>query len=379
MKLATFDGFFHATQASTPLTGPQTIGSWAAAADGDPSGLWLLSLMADLVIPTSHVWGDVPATAQIDDAAGAAYYAGHTGRGTIIGNPFTDSLWGNGGLVTAWPHAAEVDQYSKLRPTDVDTLVISGDLDFATPAEFATKELLPSLRHGHQVVLHNLGHTGDTWTYETAASSRLINTFLDTGRVDDSAYPQRRMSFDVTPGQPWLAKIVVASLAGLAAFSLLALALLPLRLRRRTSVGTKTGVAHPRRGRPAGRSRRMVPRAAGRAGAVAVDACRLAAAGRALDRRTGGPAHLPGLGAPRLVPLGADGGAVRGGERCRGRGVDRPARGGRPDVRGHRRPGRRPARQPGGPGPRHGRRYAVGPAAAPRARSPPQAPVMTTA
>jgi hypothetical protein len=143
--------------------------------------------------------------------------------------------------VTAWPHAAEVDQYSKLRPTDVETLLISGDLDFATPAEFATKELLPTLRHGHQVVLHNLGHTGDTWTYETAASSRLINTYFDTGRVDDSAYPQRRMSFDVTPGQPWLAKVVVASLAGLAAFSLLTLALLPLRLRRRTSVGTKTG------------------------------------------------------------------------------------------------------------------------------------------
>ena len=242
VKLTTFYGFMHATQASAPLTGPQTIGSWAAAADGDPSGLWLLSLMADLVIPTSHVWGDVPATAQIDAAAGAAYYAGHTGRGTIIGNPFTDSLWGNGGLVTAWPHAAEVDEYSKLRPTDVETLLISGDLDFATPAEFATNELLPTLRHGHQVVLHNLGHTGDTWTYETAASSRLINTYFDTGRVDDSAYPQRRMSFDVTPGQPWLAKVVVASLAGLAAFSLLALALLPLRLRRRTSVGTKTGV-----------------------------------------------------------------------------------------------------------------------------------------
>ena len=59
VKLATFDGFMHATQASAPLTGPQTIGSWTAAADGDPSGLWLLSLMADLIIPTSHVWGDV--------------------------------------------------------------------------------------------------------------------------------------------------------------------------------------------------------------------------------------------------------------------------------------------------------------------------------
>jgi hypothetical protein len=113
--------------------------------------------------------------------------------------------------VTAWRHATEVDQYSKLRPSDVDTLLIGGDLDFATPAEFATKELMPTLRHGHQVVLHNIGHTDDIWTYETAASSRLINTFFDTGRVDDSGYQQRRMSFDVTPGQPWLARIVVAA------------------------------------------------------------------------------------------------------------------------------------------------------------------------
>jgi hypothetical protein len=92
VKLTTFYGFVHATQSRSPLTGPQTIDSWAAAADGDPSGLWLLSLMADLIIPTSHVWGDVPATAQIGAAAGAAYYAGDNGRGTIIGNPFTDSL-----------------------------------------------------------------------------------------------------------------------------------------------------------------------------------------------------------------------------------------------------------------------------------------------
>jgi len=68
----------------------------------------------------------------------------------------------------------EVDQYRQLRPTDVDTLLISGDLDFATPAEFATKELLPTLRNGHQVELHNLGHSADTWSYEKPASNRLI-------------------------------------------------------------------------------------------------------------------------------------------------------------------------------------------------------------
>ena len=235
--------------------------------------------------------------------------------------------------MTAWPHAAEVDQYSKLRPTDVDTLLISGDLDFATPAEFATNELLPTLRHGHQVVLHNLGHTGDTWTYETAASSRLINTYFDTGRVDDSAYPQRRMSFDVTPGQPWLAKIVVASFAGLAAFSLLALALLPLRLRRRTSVGTKTGVV----------TRAVVAPLAGLGGwCLGLLAVLVLWPSMSVGSR---PLAVLSIGVPVALltylgwvhrdwsALGADGGAVRGDGRCGARGVARPARGGRPDVR----------------------------------------------
>jgi pimeloyl-ACP methyl ester carboxylesterase len=241
VKLATFFGLIQTTSASAPLAAPQTIDTWTSAADGDASGMWLLSLMADLVFPTSHVWGDVPAVGQIDAAAAAAYYAKGAGRDSVLGDPGTDHLWGGGQLMNAWPHSAEVDQYSQLRPTDVDTLLINGDVDLATPAENATKELLPSLKNGHQVVLPNLGHTADTWNYEVPASNRLINTFFDTGRVDQSGYTSRVMDFHAKPSQTVLAKIVLASLAGLAAISIVTLLCLPLRLRRRASVGTKTG------------------------------------------------------------------------------------------------------------------------------------------
>jgi pimeloyl-ACP methyl ester carboxylesterase len=243
VKLGTFYGLAQATSAAAPLSSPQTINTWTSAAHGDSSGMWLLSLMAELTIPTSHVWGDMAATGQLDNDVAAAYYANGGDQGSILGNAFTDHLWGGGGLVQAWPHSPEVDQYKQLRPTDVDTLLINGDVDFATPAQVATTELLPTLRHGHEVVLSNLGHTADTWNYQKPAANRLINTFFDTGRVDKSGYTNRAMDFRASPTQTMLAKITLAALVGLGAVTALVLAWLPLRLRRRDSVGTKTSLA----------------------------------------------------------------------------------------------------------------------------------------
>lgn len=243
VELATFYGFVNATSVASPLSAPQTIGTWNSAAHGDASGMWLLSLLADLTVPTSHAWGDLPATGQIDDEAATAYYAHGGDQGSILGNPFTDSLWGGGGLIKAWPHSPEVDQYRQLRPTSVDTLLISGDVDFATPAQFATTELLPTLEHGHQVILRSLGHTDDTWNYEKPAFDRLVNTFFDTGRVDRSGYPTRATDFDAPPSQTMIAKIVLTALVGVAALMPIILLLVALRLRRRGNVGGKTGVA----------------------------------------------------------------------------------------------------------------------------------------
>src|SRR3954454_20859106 len=241
VKLATFFGLMDATSEAAPLSAPQTIDTWLSAEHGDNSGMWLLSLFGDMAIPTSHVWGDVPATGQIDNQVANAYYANGGDHGSILGNAFTDHLWGSGGLVGSWPHSAEVDQYTTLRPTNVPTLLISGDVDFATPAPFAT-EMLPSLRNGHQVVLHNLGHTEDTFDYDKPAFTQLVNTFFDTGRVDQSGYTPRATDFRASPTHSTIAKIVATSVSGLVVVAAILLVWLSLRLRRRGDVGVKTGV-----------------------------------------------------------------------------------------------------------------------------------------
>ncbi|MGH2920432.1 MAG: hypothetical protein ACRDLS_17820 [Solirubrobacteraceae bacterium] len=84
----------------------------------------------------------------------------------------------------------------------MQTLVISGSVDVSTPAADATRELMPRLPHGRQVVLEELGHTEDFWSYQPAASSRLINTFYESGKVDDSLYTRNSIDSARTPPTP---------------------------------------------------------------------------------------------------------------------------------------------------------------------------------
>jgi pimeloyl-ACP methyl ester carboxylesterase len=56
VRVASFMGLFHSTSHGAPLSAPQTLDSWRSAAKGDPSGLWLQSLLAKLVLPDSYVF-----------------------------------------------------------------------------------------------------------------------------------------------------------------------------------------------------------------------------------------------------------------------------------------------------------------------------------
>src|SRR5262249_46208221 len=72
---AAFFGLMNATGAAGPLTGPKTIDSLLAAAGGDASGAWLLSLMARLVFPSAQTWGDVAAVGRSDAAYARHFFA----------------------------------------------------------------------------------------------------------------------------------------------------------------------------------------------------------------------------------------------------------------------------------------------------------------
>ncbi|MGH9124755.1 MAG: alpha/beta fold hydrolase [Acidimicrobiales bacterium] len=239
--VGTFLGLTDATSVLSPLSGPMTLDSWISAAQGDPSGMWLLSTMAGLVLPKSFVWGEFASIGMADAQPVDRYYSSGADRGSIIGNPLADFLWGAGGLVHAWPANPGENQYTSVQNSNVPTLLIGGTLDFETPAQNATKELLPYLPNGHQVVLSGLGHSEDFFSYEPSASTQLLTTFYATGQVDTSHYTPNVVSFTTPSTQTGIAKRILAAMVGLALLAVIWLVVLAIRIRRRGGTGRKTG------------------------------------------------------------------------------------------------------------------------------------------
>jgi pimeloyl-ACP methyl ester carboxylesterase len=244
VELGAFFGLMNATtDGGGPLSGPWTIDMLLDADKGNGSGAWLLSLMTQTIFPKAQVWGDVAAVGRSDAVYARRFFATDANRGSVIGSPGTDFYMAGGRLYDSWPPSRDENQYTRVQPSKVETLLIGGRLDFATPPQNATRKLLPHLPNGHEVVLPDIGHSDDFWTYQTAASNRLINTFLDSGRVDASLY--RRTPVDFTPAfsHGGIAKIVLGVMLGWAALMVLSLAWMALRVRWRGAFGPKSSVA----------------------------------------------------------------------------------------------------------------------------------------
>lgn len=240
VRAATFYGLVETTSEAAPLTGPVTLDSWLSAENGDASGLWLQSLMADLVFPQSFVWGEMAALGHADARAAKAYYAAGGGEGTFFGSPGTDFIWAGGRLADTWPAAPDENEYSRVRTSDVETLLVGGELDLATPPQVATKELLPYLPNGHQVVLPGFGHSTSFWTEQPEAGTRLITAFLDSGEVDDSLYEPQSVDFTPAVGLPTIAKITAGTMVVLAILAALSLLVLARRVHKRGHIGGRS-------------------------------------------------------------------------------------------------------------------------------------------
>ena len=230
------------TDGAGPLNGPWTIDTLLAADKGDGSGAWFFSLMTQAIFPRVQVWGDVAAVARSDAAYARRFFAAHADRGSVIGSPGTDFLTAGGRLYDSWPASPDENQYTRVQDSNVETLLIGGRLDVATPPQNGTRELLPHLSNGHEVVLPDIGHTDDFWTYQTPASNRLINTYLDSGRVDTSLYTRTPVDFTPALGHGPIAEIVLGAMLALAALTVLSLVYMALRVRWRGPFGRKSSV-----------------------------------------------------------------------------------------------------------------------------------------
>ena len=121
-------------------------------------------------------------------------------------------------------------------------LLVGGELDFTTPPQVAARELLPHLPNGHQVVLPGFGHTVSFWTEQPRASTRLLNAFLDEGKVDTSLYTPMKVDFTPEVTQTALGKGFAGTMLGLPALVVLSLLLLWWRSRRRGRIGRKSSI-----------------------------------------------------------------------------------------------------------------------------------------
>ena len=194
---------------STP---PMVFDAYISAENGDASGLALMSLAYDFVIPSMSVWGEFFSkgiSADLD--SGRDYVHEMDPDDSIIGSPLSKLIWGAVTIEgkSSWPTGLISEELRRVNETDVETLLISGSIDVSTPAENATNELLPSLKNGHQVILSDVGHVSDVMTFQSEAIEHLISTYYATGKVDDSKIEYAPMNFDVGLGLPEIAKITL--------------------------------------------------------------------------------------------------------------------------------------------------------------------------
>ncbi len=189
-----------------PLYGPAAVDMWLSAAEGDASGMALASMSRNLFLPTLFTWGHFAAMGgSVNDYLDPSrdYPSELNPSNSIIGAPFSYFLWG---VVRGWPSSLIDEEYFQVQPSDIETLLVSGSVDFATPPKYATEEFLPHLSNGHQVILEDIGHTESVWQSQPEARARLVNTYFDTGEVDALGYTYQPLNFTVETSWGTLAK-----------------------------------------------------------------------------------------------------------------------------------------------------------------------------
>jgi hypothetical protein len=221
-----------------------TFDAWMSAAEGDASGFWLQTFLVDLIVPEAFVWGEYAAAAGTLDAQAAREYFSSSvqdhGSIAYAGSAFS---WGAGELADAWPASEDIEASRVAQASDVETLLIGGALDTSTPPQVAADELLPLLPNGRQVVFPWLGHTLSFFAEQPEAGSRLINTYLDSGLVDDSLYQPQSVDFTPATTLGGMAKTIFGLMAALVILTVASLVWMAHWVHRRGGFGTKTSVA----------------------------------------------------------------------------------------------------------------------------------------
>ncbi|MFZ1290575.1 MAG: alpha/beta fold hydrolase [Melioribacteraceae bacterium] len=202
VKAATFGLLMHRN------TSAMVFDAFIAAEQGDYSGLALMSLAFDYTFPKMMVFGDCltkAASADLDYEKNIHYSSADQNK--ILGAPFNDFIWkpffSVGIRIKLIP-----EELRTIKETDVETLMLSGSVDFANPPIFA-KKFLKNFKNGRQIILSEYGHVGDLRYLNQNMSNKIITDYFNHGKIETSFIKYIPMDFNVRFGFPIIAKIAI--------------------------------------------------------------------------------------------------------------------------------------------------------------------------
>lgn len=195
-------------------TAAMVFDAFISADKGDYSGLALMSFAYNYVFPDMFVWGDLATKALSVDFDSNKIRSIVDQPSELFGSPMNKLLWEplNYGQ---FPIKMIEDSIRTTRKSSVETLILSGSLDFSTPAENA-KEFIPYLENGKHVIISEAGHVGDIRYLQKSAVECLIADYINLGIVDTSEIKYIPMDFNVSFGFPALAKTALGLIIAVA-------------------------------------------------------------------------------------------------------------------------------------------------------------------
>jgi pimeloyl-ACP methyl ester carboxylesterase len=210
-------------------TMPIIFDAYLAAGEGDPSGLAMLNLIAQLAPVEESVKGDSyskSGSADLDRYGGIESIS--LGN-SIMGAPMSEAVWP---LEAQWPTELIRKDLREFQESDVEMLLVNGTVDFSTPPT-ALDEAKPYYHKAQAVLLPEFSHTGDVAKQQPEAFERLITSYYDTGVADSSLFVYQPLSFKPGMSATLMAKLLVGAMIVLPVLIVLGVVSVVRRIRRR--------------------------------------------------------------------------------------------------------------------------------------------------
>lgn len=209
---------------------PLVFDAYLAAAEGDPSGLAMLNLMATLAPVDQLIFGDQLSKAGTLDLE-KYRELGNVGLGdSIMGAPLTEWIWP---LVEEWQIELAPKHLREFQSSNVEMLLVNGAVDFSTPPSALT-QTKPYYSNAQFVLLPEFSHIADVMeTFQPKAFERLVTSYYDTGVADSGLYTYQPLSFVPSTSLTVIAKLLVSAMIVVPALLVLGIVFVARRIRRR--------------------------------------------------------------------------------------------------------------------------------------------------